>query len=329
MLRTLFFSLAAFFASIIPFVFAFKYTGVYADHWMYLPSIWILFFASGALTGFYVRSSLTKKIFILILVLSGSFLYAKTCIMQVNSFSKTQILSNSVLTQSPDAIALGFRSIDLRKKGMSEEASRQMDKAVRFRPSSPKIRYLRGRLLLSLDEIEKAEKDFLKAIELDPGYANGYVGMALCHLSQGDSRSGIRDLEKALEFSPAHPEALMLLSMAYFDSGDPLKARETALRAIKADPFGYDALVNMGTILSRQGNIAEAGKYYFKATEFYPEEPVSFYNIAYLLYISGDLENARFYASKTVLIDPGYTPAKDLLRKIREDRASLVNNISE
>jgi Flp pilus assembly protein TadD len=322
MFRKLFFSLAAFFISLVPFIFVLDSLGVYAEHWMYLASAWILLFCSASLTGFYVRSGLKKKIFILVLIFTGIVLYSKTCISQALFFTDAGKLSDSITDSSADQTAVYFKSIDLYRKGRRAEASSRMDQMVELNPSNPRTRYLRGRLYLSLGKNKQARMDFEKAVEISPRYANAYVGLALYSFTKGDSGGGIRHLEKAVKLVPYHPEALTLLGMAYSDIGQTGKAMDIFYRSIKTDPFGYDEIVNMGTALTREGKVAEGCRYYLKAIKLYPESPVPYYNLAYLFYMNGDTKNAEFYASKAVLADPYYESAKELLRNIRNDLGS-------
>jgi len=55
--------------------------------------------------------------------------------------------------------------------------------------------------------IQKAEQDFLKAIQLEPWNPEGYVGLAMLYKAEGLQTKAIKQLEKALEAEPDHISA--------------------------------------------------------------------------------------------------------------------------
>lgn len=93
-------------------------------------------------------------------------------------------------------------------QGRYEEAMGILEEAVRTRRD--KGDYF---LLLAMCEsklkafVRKAEEDFLKAIQLEPWNAEGYVGLGLLYKAEGMQTKAIKQLEKALEAEPEHASA--------------------------------------------------------------------------------------------------------------------------
>lgn len=93
-------------------------------------------------------------------------------------------------------------------QGRYEEAIAYLEEAVRTRKD--KGDYF---LLLAMCEskirsyVKKAEQDFLKAIQLEPWNAEGYVGLGLLYKAEGLQTKAIKQLEKALEAEPEHASA--------------------------------------------------------------------------------------------------------------------------
>ncbi len=96
----------------------------------------------------------------------------------------------------------------LHGQGRYEEAVAYLEEAIRIRRD--KGDYF---LLLAMCEsklkplIQKAEQDFLKAIQLEPWNPEGYVGLAMLYKSEGLKTKAIKQLEKALEAEPDHASA--------------------------------------------------------------------------------------------------------------------------
>ncbi len=93
-------------------------------------------------------------------------------------------------------------------QGRYEEAIAYLEEAVRTRRD--KADYF---LLLAMCEsklkayVKKAEQDFLKAIQLEPWNAEGYVGLGLLYKAEGLRTKAIKQLEKAVEAEPDHASA--------------------------------------------------------------------------------------------------------------------------
>lgn len=96
----------------------------------------------------------------------------------------------------------------LYNQGMYEEAIIFLEEAIRLKRA--KADYF---LLLAMAESKlpaykkKAEEDFLRAIEMEPWNAEGYVGLGLLYLGEGLKVRARKQLQKALEIDPDHHQA--------------------------------------------------------------------------------------------------------------------------
>jgi len=94
-----------------------------------------------------------------------------------------------------------------------------MDEAIAYLEEAVRVRKNKGDyyLLLAMAEskipayVQKAEKDFQKAIQLEPWNAEGFVGLGLLYQDEGLKTKAIRQFEKALEADPDHATALEAL----------------------------------------------------------------------------------------------------------------------
>ena len=100
----------------------------------------------------------------------------------------------------------------LYNQGMYEEAIIFLEEAIRLKKA--KADYY---LLLAMAESKlsaykkKAEEDFLRAIEMEPWNAEGYVGLGLLYMGEGLKIRARKQLQKALEIDPGHHQARVAL----------------------------------------------------------------------------------------------------------------------
>ncbi|MBC7348789.1 MAG: J domain-containing protein [Candidatus Aminicenantes bacterium] len=96
----------------------------------------------------------------------------------------------------------------LYNQGMYEEAVIFLEEAIRLKRA--KADYY---LLLAMAESKlpaykkKAEEDFLRAIEMEPWNAEGFVGLGLLYLGEGLKVRAKKQLQRALEIDPDHHQA--------------------------------------------------------------------------------------------------------------------------
>ena len=163
--------------------------------------------------------------------------------------------------------------------------SARLAKARRVNPEAHEA-YLRGRYhwhrYTTADWI-KAQQQFERAIELDPGYAQAYVGLADVSLLQNGTvvepriaipraRNAVR---KALQLDPDLPAALA--SLGYIQGCfefDWKAAEATYRRALQLSPNEVTAYQNYGYLLHVNGRFEDASRMFAKAREI---DPLSIY----------------------------------------------------
>ncbi|MEP7175945.1 MAG: protein kinase [Gemmatimonadales bacterium] len=143
--------------------------------------------------------------------------------------------------------------------------------------------YLRGRQLFHLSRhqsFEFAQRMFERAIEIDPGYAKAYAGLAdtcsflFMEFDPSDANRDRADIasRKALELDPGLAEAhasrglALLVGRAYEDAS---QAFEEALRL---DPTLFEAPYFYARSHFQRGNLEEAAKWFERAHETRPED---------------------------------------------------------
>lgn len=319
----LFFGLGFFLVGLIPFAFISSKFGVVGEHWVYLASAGIFLFLGIAITELYrARGVVTKGILIgLVFVMVST--YSSLTAMQNRYWQSDLALSSRVMDFSEaDRTAVYYKAVSFLKEGRSEEALLIMDEYVDARGSDHVALYLKGRLAASSGNLEAAEEAFKKAIQIKPDYDDGYLGLAMAAFMQGEEAEGISYLKKTLEINPEHMEGLLLLGMAHAQSGDRAKALEVADKARSKNPYQYDSIMTQGNIYLQAGDLRGSAECYLEASRLYPERPEAYYWLGYVFYKGGEGAQAIIWLKKAVIIDPSFSPALDLIRKIKNSEPS-------
>ncbi len=111
-------------------------------------------------------------------------------------------------------------------EGRLDKAIKEYSKALEFDPGLYAGYVSRGRLFLRKGEPRKAIEDLSRAISLEPGVANTYLLRGDVFLEQGDSAAARRDYQTALELAPTNPEAVRRVeSMRAARKGKPSPRR--------------------------------------------------------------------------------------------------------
>ncbi len=115
--------------------------------------------------------------------------------------------------------------------GDFDMARQAYEQALRIDQRNPIAYYKLGFLYFSLalknnnaKALEKCLESYKKAIEIDPGYADAYMGLGNAYLQTNNLEGGIYCLEKTLEIQPGQGPVIYNLGMAYFYKGDKKRA---------------------------------------------------------------------------------------------------------
>jgi Flp pilus assembly protein TadD len=86
----------------------------------------------------------------------------------------------------------------------------------------------------------EAEKEFSRAIDLQPDYSKPRFNLGKTLLAEGHNQEAVSNFIAALKLEPVWPEALQNLAHAYAATGDQSNAVNTASLALKIAQTGHD-----------------------------------------------------------------------------------------
>jgi tetratricopeptide (TPR) repeat protein len=125
---------------------------------------------------------------------------------------------------------------------------------------SPAFYVAQGSLEDNRREWDKAIAYYSQAIQLDPSYADAYIGLAGDYYEKAQYELEVKNYEKAVQFDPGNPDARYYLGTAYEDVGQFDKTIGQYLTTLKLDPNYKDALRDLALVYVARGNKSEAMK---------------------------------------------------------------------
>jgi adenylate cyclase len=204
---------------------------------------------------------------------------------------------------------LKIRLVDSEKRTLEKKPTENIEAYTCF---------LRGRELYR-EETEASLRQaiglFEKAIQLDPGFARAYVGVAECDLalaesgqdSYGGSLSNAKaPLDRALALDPNLPEAHSCLSGMLFDMDDVPGSEAEARKALELNPSLTEPYRGLFEVAALKGDEGEMVKQIETAYRLDPLRPhyIWLMGVAYLY--TGMGQEALEFWKKTEQLAPAY-----------------------
>jgi tetratricopeptide (TPR) repeat protein len=129
-----------------------------------------------------------------------------------------------------------------------------------IRPGSPAHWVAQGSLADNRRQWDQAIAYYSQAIQLDPSYADAYIGLAGDYYEKGQYELEVKNSERAVQLDPGNADACYYLGTAYEDIGQLDKAIGQYLTTLKLDPNYKDALRDLALVYLARGNKSEATK---------------------------------------------------------------------
>jgi tetratricopeptide (TPR) repeat protein len=150
-----------------------------------------------------------------------------------------------ILEQNPRYPAIHFRLARLilskpnPPSDFAEQAKKELQQELEIDPANAGAEYVLGELARQAQELPGAEQHFSKASELDPNFADAYLGLGMTLLAERKYPEAVAPLEKAVKLQPANPAGHYSLATAYARTGRKDDAeREFALQQKTSAPAG-------------------------------------------------------------------------------------------
>ena len=142
------------------------------------------------------------------------------------------------------------------KQQIGEDGRSELDSALKFGPTNPVVRSLRGLYWTRLGDGERALLEYQAAAEYDPENPNWLISIGDAYVQSGDLLAALESYTRATEIAPAN--AMVWRLLAVFSTQYNVQVEEIGLPAAQMavelsgeDPLALDALGWALTLLER------------------------------------------------------------------------------
>jgi cellulose synthase operon protein C len=246
-----------------------------------------------------------------------------------------------------------------RRKGLFDEAARELDLALRLgedallvrqalaellllssrgedafalygelleeQADSPKLWNERGVAAHQNGQLAEAERHYRRSLELDGMYALAWnnLGVVLHHAARLDEAE--RAFRSALTCGRAPADVWRNLGLMLARSGRKPPAEEAYRRALELEPGSAAAWSGLGAVLMENGKPAEARAALVRAVEADPKFAEARYQLAFALSALGDYRGALRETRLALELDPYYpAPRHRLLIDLQFEEAEVL-----
>ncbi|MDD5680284.1 MAG: tetratricopeptide repeat protein [Candidatus Omnitrophica bacterium] len=282
----IFFSVCWFFIALLPVSNIYPLAFYMTEHWLYLPSI-----------GFFL------------LLAYG-----------INKLFKIKYLGT--VPAGFTAILIIFYSyLTIAQNNYWKEPISFYERTLRYTPDSTIINNNLAIIYNQMKLYDKAVPLLVKAITIDPYYAEAYanLGVSLCGL--GKKEDAIKAYETSIKLNPTYREAYYNMGNLYYHAGETTKAIELYKKALEIDPNFADAYFNLGVAANDIGQQEEAVKSFLRVIERDPEYISAYNNLAAIYIKNRQFDKAISLLGRVMEINPR-------IPEIRKNLALAYYNLS-
>ena len=215
-------------------------------------------------------------------------------------------MKNSVKLISDETLVKEYieRGKGLFNDGEVEKAFKDFNKAIFLNNECAQAYFVKAQAHFEMCEIEESEKCIKKYLKLVPGDPKGYWKLIDINDLTGDFDKCIYYCEKLLEMDEDNP--IIHLKKAEFLAllNDFNRALECFDKCLKLNPNFYDALCGKASALLSLRNKKEALKTYTKAIEMDITKSAAYFGKSEVYMAIGHLASALNFAEKAYDIEP-------------------------
>jgi Tfp pilus assembly protein PilF len=167
-----------------------------------------------------------------------------------------------------------------------------------------------GSLLVQNGRPDDAVPLLLKAVSLDPGYAEPHFKLGLAYQDAGKPEAAVEELTTAVRLRPDHADAHNALGVLLRGQSKPREALPHFREAARYAPDSAETHTNLGLALMEAGQPSEAIAEHRRAIALAPNSPSPHNNLAVALQQAGDVPQAVAEYRVALAIEPDNAEAQ-------------------
>jgi tetratricopeptide (TPR) repeat protein len=209
------------------------------------------------------------------------------------------------------------------------EARDVLGAAQKLQTPNSELFFALGRACERNQELALAQKDYQRALELDPKSVAALQALARLLAGQGQWKKALGLLTRAHDLAPDSPEVLRKLTAVSMRAGQSAQAVDAAQHLVQLRPEEPEALYLLGAALLQNGDNEEARSTLDKYAKLRPEEPQAYLALGMAKLGLRDMNAARINFEQSVKLDPKQDEAYFQLSLILRDQGDNAGAISD
>jgi tetratricopeptide (TPR) repeat protein len=203
---------------------------------------------------------------------------------------------------STNQIALINRGRALVWSGQVKEGLADYDRAINLYPSDQNY-CRRGSIFIQFKQFDKAMPDILKAIEINPAFADAYYQLGLIKAGQDSAAIALALCNKAdlLRYDSGYSH--LLRSIIFNKTGDVQGEINEISALIKIDPSHANYYNNRGYAMNKQGRFAEGISDFNTCIRLDSSIAFAYNNKGFALFKLGDVQGALEAVNASLALD--------------------------
>jgi tetratricopeptide (TPR) repeat protein len=192
---------------------------------------------------------------------------------------------------------------------LTNDALAILEAAQKQQAPTSELFFALGRARERKDEILLAQKDFRRAVDLDPTSINALQALARVLAAQGQWEKSLEFLSRARVAAPDSPDVLRKFAAASLHGGHTGDAVDAALHLVNLRPDEPEAFYLLGVAQLQAGDTEEARSTIEKYTKLRPQDPLAFLALGMAEITLRDFPAARENLEQSIKLDPNQVEA--------------------
>ncbi len=250
-----------------------------------------------------------------------SYLYLSRLFMRFRRYGEAAPVLEQGLGQAPDnaAMRVGMGELALHERNI-ERAENEFAKAIELNPYDADAYLGASRVSQERNKFELAAKQVEKALELNPRITGGRMSRGIALWKLGRLDEAIVELEAANEAEPKNVQIVVTLGAVKFDKGDLNGAVGHLNSALVAEPGSANANFYLARVKNAKSEHTQAIEAMKRALDYDSKNPLYLYWYGRVLADARKSDDAMAELQKALDIEPRYADALEAMGRISYDR---------
>ena len=204
--------------------------------------------------------------------------------------------------------------------GYLPDALSILEDVIKINPDYPRTYLVMGNIYYTMFKGQESEAAYVKALQLDPGLADGHYFLARLYMGYGEIELSEQEYKRAIELNPMMYDAYNDLGTICLYSNRPAEAEDYFNKALAANPGLAPAIVNLGILYASQQKWSQAQTSFEKAISMSEALPEAYFNLGLVYMQLGKWDQAA--EQLKIAAEAGYQVPEAVYKMLEERRVN-------